>query len=201
MKMIIIRHGETDRNRDGAHIGHPNMPMNSVGRQQAVLAAQSLASEKIDIIYSSDLLRAKETAEFISAHHTETKIILDPELRERDSGEFATQPTAEHQAAQKASDLDFRDWKPKGGESLREVKKRAGHWYAKHCRSDADKSIVVVSHGLFIYSLLEWAIEDGADVERQDFRHSNAGITVLDIPRAGKTTVIHLNNTKHLGGF
>jgi hypothetical protein len=49
-----------------------------------------------------------------------------------------------------------------------------------------------------LYSLLECAIEDGADVEKLEYRHENAAVTVLDIPAAGKTKVIHLNDISHL---
>jgi broad specificity phosphatase PhoE len=198
LKLIIVRHGETDRNRFGLHMGHAEVSLNDTGRQQAEYIAGRLASEPINTIYSSDLLRAKETARAISRRHPEAQLVLDPELRERNSGVFSTQPISEHEAARRASGQHYRDWKPPRGESLREVKNRAGRWYAQHRQKDANKTILVVSHGLFIYTLLEWAIEDGADVERSLLRHHNAAITILEVPGVGAAHIIQLNDTTHL---
>lgn len=198
MKLIIVRHGETDRNRFGLHTGHVKVSLNATGRQQVERVAERLASERIDIIYSSDLLRAKETAKAISVKHPEAELVLDVELRERNSGVFSSQPIAEKEAAEKASGQHFRDWKPKDGESLREVKERARRWYTQHRQIDADKTVLVVSHGLFIYTLMEWAIAAGADVEWPKLRHQNAAVTILDVPVEGTAYVVHLNDTTHL---
>jgi broad specificity phosphatase PhoE len=179
-------------------MGHSEVPLNANGRQQVERLAERLASEPIDIIYSSDLLRAKETARTIGRRHPEAHLVLDPELRERNSGVFSTQPISEHEAARRASGQHYRDWRPPGGESLREVKDRAGRWYSQHRQTDADKTILVVSHGLFIYTLLEWAIEDGADVERSELRHHNAAVTTLEFPAMEAAHIVHLNDTAHL---
>lgn len=198
MRLIIVRHGETDRNINDRLPGHHDITLNATGKSQVQFVAKRLANEGVDRIYTSDFMRAKETAVAIAAYHPTTPIIIDPELRERNSGVFAHRPVVEKRVAQLASGQTFRDWKPQGGESLREMKERAGRWYAQCRQTNADKTILVVSHGLFIYSLLEWALEDGADVERSELRHPNAAVTILDIPSQGKVGVIHLSSTAHL---
>lgn len=198
MRLIIVRHGETDHNRFGLLMGHAEMPLNDRGRHQAGLIAERLASEQIHIIYSSDYARTRETANAIFSRHPEARLILDAELRERNCGVFSDRPMSEREAAEKASGLHYRDWKPDGGESLREVKVRAGHWYSMHRRTDLDKTVLVVSHGLFIYSLLEWALEGGTDVDRREFGHRNAAVTILEAPAIGIASVVQLSDKSHL---
>lgn len=198
MRLIIVRHGETDRNRLGLDTGHAVIPLNAVGRCQASQVAERLATEKIDVIYSSDLLRAKETANIIAARHPQAKFILTPDLRERNFGEFTGHKISEREEIEKTAAEGFRNWRPQGGESIRDLKERAGRWYANLRACDADKAILVVGHGLFIYALLELAIEDGADVENVEYRHHNAAVTMLDIAPVGRARIIHLNDTSHL---
>lgn len=198
MRLIIVRHGETDHNRSGLLMGHAEVPLNNTGRNQAELIAERLASEKIHIIYSSDYVRTQETANAVFSKHPEARLVLDVELRERNCGIFSDRPMAEREAAEKASGLHYRDWKPDGGESLREVKVRAGHWYSMHRRTDLDKTVLVVSHGLFIYSLLEWVLEGGADVDRRELGHRNAAMTILEVPAIGMVSVVQLSDKSHL---
>lgn len=201
MKLIIVRHGETHRNRDKHHPSQGPVGLNNTGRQQAEAVAQRLKDEKIDIIYASDMLRAQQTAEIIARFHFNTKLTTDQNLRERDSGIYAKQTVFEREAAQQASGIGFRDWRPEGGESLRDVKQRAIAWF-KNLRSQSmGKTVLIVSHGFFLYSLLEVVIEDGADVEREEFSMSNAGMTMLEIYSEGRPNVIHINDTSHLGAI
>lgn len=87
MKVFLIRHGQSLANAEGVHQGQKvDSPLSSEGKEQAHKLAKRLADEKVEIIYSSDLLRAKTTAEIISNNHI--PIILDKRLREFDSGDF-----------------------------------------------------------------------------------------------------------------
>lgn len=199
MRLIIVRHGETDRNVD-RHLPGDNRstPMNANGQRQTEAVARRLADEKIHIIYSSDLPRAKATTEAIAIYHPDVPIVFSTELRERNSGEYFNRTVAEREAAQQASGQSFRDWQPKGGESLNDVKRRAGRWLKLHRKKDADCTVLVVSHGLFIFTLLEWAVEEGAEVEKEKYSHLNTGVTILDVPLEGPSMVINLNDTSHL---
>lgn len=199
MKLILVRHGETDRNINDQLPGHHDIPLNATGKSQAQLVATRLAHEDVDRIYTSDFLRAKETADAIAAYHPTAPIIIDPELRERNSGVFAHRPVVEKRVAQQASGLTFRDWKPEGGESLRDVKERTRRWYAMHRVDGDDLTVVVVSHGFFLSMLLEWVLEDGADVEEKEkYRHYNGAITIIDVPPSGTATPLVINDVKHL---
>jgi alpha-ribazole phosphatase len=84
--ILLARHGETDWNRDGRWQGHSNTSLNARGRQQAHELADEL-TEEIDVVYSSDLARARETAEIV-AGRLGLEVQVDPRLRERGFGSW-----------------------------------------------------------------------------------------------------------------
>ncbi len=197
MKLIIVRHGETDKNLMPTHRGI-DAPLNKTGRLQSESVARRLAKEKINIIYSSDLRRARQTTDAILSLQPNVKVVYTKELRERNSGKSASQSKNEKETAQKMSGQSVHDWRPEGGESLRDLKDRSGQWLDTHRTQDAEKTILIVSHGLFIYTLLACAIEEGAEIENELYQHRNAAVTILDVPEKGVVKVIHLNDTAHL---
>ncbi|MEN6390961.1 MAG: alpha-ribazole phosphatase [Syntrophomonas sp.] len=85
MIIIMVRHGQTDWNFEKRYQGHQDIPLNETGRQQARDLALMLLHESIEAIYSSDLVRARETAEIIAAPHS-LSINLDSRLREMSFG-------------------------------------------------------------------------------------------------------------------
>lgn len=106
--LLLVRHGETDWNADGRLQGQTDRPLSDFGRRQARQLADELADEELEAIYSSDLSRARETAEIV-AERLELPVVLDPDLREKDWGtwegltaverdrvEFVGESTGEH---------------------------------------------------------------------------------------------------------
>jgi 2,3-bisphosphoglycerate-dependent phosphoglycerate mutase len=83
--ILLARHGETDWNRDGRVQGHTDTPLNETGRAQARALAAELADEPIDAVYSSDLLRAHETARVVAGSH-QLDVTSTRDLRERHFG-------------------------------------------------------------------------------------------------------------------
>lgn len=84
-KLILIRHGQSMANLNGIFAGHTDMPLSDDGLKQAKITAEYLKNEKINIIYSSDLSRAYDTALEIAAYHS-CPIIKEPRLREMYGG-------------------------------------------------------------------------------------------------------------------
>lgn len=83
--LLLVRHGETDWNADGRLQGHTDRPLNEYGRRQAQQLAEELDGEELEAIYSSDLARARETAEIVG-QRLGLPTVLDPDLREKDWG-------------------------------------------------------------------------------------------------------------------
>ena len=82
-----MRHGQSEWNAAGRWQGQADPPLTDLGRAQAAHAARSLGA--VDAILASDLLRAAETATILSAELGVGPVVIDPDLRERDAGEWS----------------------------------------------------------------------------------------------------------------
>ena len=131
-RICFIRHGETDWNVEKRIQGHTDISLNEVGRAQALAMAFNAAHQRFHAIYSSDLLRAQETAQVLAQREDHTVKLL-PQLRERHYGIFqgitAAQGAERYPQAYAhylARDLDY-DFET--GESLRGFAERVsrGH--------------------------------------------------------------------------
>jgi broad specificity phosphatase PhoE len=85
--LLLVRHGETDWNADGRLQGHTDRPLSDFGRRQAQQLAAELEGDELEAIYSSDLARARETAEIVG-ERLGLPVELDPDLREKDWGNW-----------------------------------------------------------------------------------------------------------------
>ena len=158
MRIFLVRHGATDWNLAGRCQGATDLELNETGLRQAEAAALGLTGEKIDAIYSSDLKRARQTAEAVARLHN-LSVLVEEGIRELDHGELEGLTFAEIQAVRP----DFiRRWRDEpadadipGGEKLREVARRAwdgmGRIVGRHA---PDETLVVVSHNFPILSML-----------------------------------------------
>jgi broad specificity phosphatase PhoE len=85
--ILLVRHGETDWNRENRFQGRADPPLNQTGRAQAVDLSVTLAAEELAAVYSSPLRRALETAEIVAAAHDQEPATIDA-LREVDVGSW-----------------------------------------------------------------------------------------------------------------
>jgi broad specificity phosphatase PhoE len=139
--VIIVRHGETDANKEGIMQGQMDFPLNGTGKKQALEAGERLKRVSVllrkgsgtevysipfDSAFSSDLKRAHETAQLISKHHKSIKKVVPlPDLREANFGDFegmnfSTEPEILNLWKKWEIENDF-DARPPNGESKREV--------------------------------------------------------------------------------
>jgi broad specificity phosphatase PhoE len=145
----LARHGETDWNREPRWQGHADPPLNALGRQQARALAESLAGTRIAAVYSSDLLRASETAEIVAAR-LEVPLHLDAALRELDVGSWEGHTRAElevHDAEAVARWEESGEHGWEGGESLREMAARVLEAIRSIAAEHVGEEVLVVSHG------------------------------------------------------
>jgi len=171
--ICLVRHGETDWNRNNRYQGWADTPLNATGLAQAKLVAQVIAGESWDAIVSSPLARAFQTAQVIADASPELgHIEQDPDLRERGYGEAEGLTLAEREARWEGP-----DWP--GLESWEVMAQRANAALEHIARRHAGKRVLVVSHGGLMNAVLTSI--SGGDV--------GSGITV--ILNTARTTLLH----------
>jgi len=177
-RICIIRHGETDWNVEKRIQGHTDIPLNETGRAQALAMAFNAAHQRFQAIYSSDLLRATETARVL-AQREDHQVKLLPQLRERHFGIFqgitADEGAVFHPAAYGryvARDLDY-DFET--GESLRRFADRVADgidWLVRH---HGGQTIAAVSHSGVLDVIYRRATGRPLHTPR-DFKIPNCGL-------------------------
>ena len=198
-RVIFVRHGQTDWNKQKKYQGHSDIPLNETGLQQARLVAQRLAGENISAIYSSDLVRAVQTAEFIASQHS-LHISIMPELREINFGLWEGLTYKEIMA--KWPEILSAIYSGPGsalipeGESFYDVQKRTIVGLAKCIASHHEETIVIVSHGGTMRVLLCDAL--GLAIEKMwSLRQDSTAINIVEYFRATKVVCL-VNDTCHL---
>lgn len=199
MRLIIVRHGETEWNIKGIIQGHSDTKLNEKGLEQARKVAKRLKWMKIDVAYVSDLIRAKETAGEILKYHTKTKVYYTKALREKSFGIFEGKQSEEITKARKKANLSFEKFKPEGGESSIEVQKRVSRLYQQVCRKHPQETVLFVSHGSTIRTLLqEIFLEAHSKESYEKLNPENCAVTILEIDGKGKQEVKAFNCVRHL---
>jgi broad specificity phosphatase PhoE len=134
-RLLLVRHGETDWNAEGRLQGQTDRPLSELGRRQARRLAEDLPREQLEAIYSSDLARARETAEIVG-ERVGLPVELDPNLREKDWGTWEGLTAAE------------RDRVEFVGESTEAHQERMlGALRRISDRHPGEKTVLVVTHG------------------------------------------------------
>ena len=190
-RVLAIRHGETAWNVDGRIQGQLDVPLNDTGRWQVHRLALAVADEGIGAIYSSDLLRAFETAQAV-ARGCGQPIATDVGLRERGFGVFEgmsyveiTKRWPDQAERWRKRDPDF---SAEGGESLRQFSARAVSSVARLAALHPGETIAVVSHGGVMDCLYRAATHLALDAPRS-WQLGNASINRLLYTPQGFTLI------------
>ena len=150
-RLLLIRHGETAWNIDSRIQGHTDIPLNDVGRWQAERVALALADEGVDAVFSSDLQRARDTAEAI-ARTVSRPLQLDEQLRERHFGRLEGLTHGEIHAQWPDDARRWRDrdphYGPDGGETLSAFYERCVGALRRVAEAHPGQTVVVVAHRL-----------------------------------------------------
>lgn len=89
IRLLLVRHGQSIWNAERRWQGSADPPLSADGRAQALALADALRDENVDSVVSSDLIRARETAEIVMAELGLTDLLIEPRFRERDVGEVS----------------------------------------------------------------------------------------------------------------
>ncbi len=143
-RVFLIRHGQTDANKAKRIAGYTNEPLNAEGLVQAQTTATILKDKHVDVILSSDLLRARQTAEII-AKEIGAPIIFEEKFRERNYGalEGMHEPEWKLVAPTLRTDYTFR---PEGGENFADLEHRIREAFFAHREQHANKVVALVAH-------------------------------------------------------
>ncbi len=188
LNVYVVRHGQTDWNKEGRIQGGTDNPLNATGREQAATLARTLAEVKIDAVYSSSHQRAHQTASVFEGRAPITKM---DELRERFFGKF-----------EGANDKDtaiVADWNKRryswaddmdGGETLESQSRRAEAALKQIREKHKDGgTVVIVGHGginpLIVSHLIGVPPQEGASAINQ----GNDEIYRIEIAKSGAASI------------
>jgi 2,3-bisphosphoglycerate-dependent phosphoglycerate mutase len=185
-RILAIRHGQTAWNADARIQGHTDIELDALGQWQARRLAAALAGEELHAVYSSDLLRARQTAAPL-AECADLELRLDAGLRERAFGEFEGLSFAQieqrwpDQAARwRRRDRDFG---ARGGEVLHHFRERVVAAVARLAQAHRGQNIVLLTHGGVL-----------------DLLYREANRLPLDAPRTWQVANAGINRLLHSGG-
>jgi probable phosphoglycerate mutase len=176
--LLAIRHGETEWNSQGRFQGHLNSVLNREGMAQAEALSERLAQERFDLLLSSDLGRALQTASAI-AMRTGHEIVVEPRLRERRMGIFQGLTPAEVQTRYPGEYARFMtrdpDYVIPDGESMRQLFERSVACFTALATRHAGLTLATVTHGGVLAMLYRHATAMPLATPR-DFPLHNTGI-------------------------
>jgi probable phosphoglycerate mutase len=200
-RVIAVRHGETTWNVDTRIQGQLDVPLNDTGLWQAGRVADALAAEGIEVVYSSDLQRAMQTALPLAAA-CGLEVQPDAGLRERAFGNFEGATWAEIAARWPDQSERWRrrdpSFGPEGGEALERIYARVVETASRLADRHPGQTIALVAHGGVMDCLYRAATRVGLQAARS-WQLGNASINRLLYTRRG-FTLVGWSDTQHLDG-
>lgn len=192
MRLILVRHGQSEHNIKGIMQGHISSKLTEQGKKQAQDAADLLKSEKIDEIYVSDLGRVIETANIINKYHKK-EIKFTPILRERSFGKFEGQSVEILEKAVEESGEDYHIFRPEGGESCLDIRDKMLNFLNELIIKYAHKTVLLVTSGGNILELLLYLLK----IPREDYQKynpQNCGVSILECDEKDNCKLLMVNS-------
>lgn len=191
MRLYLIRHGETDWNKELKMQGRADIPLNEYGRSLAVQTAQALSDVCFDRVYTSPLVRAKETAEIIKANRS-IPLVEDERIIEIGFGEYEGEGLYEDPKHTKLNPAFVHFFSApalyqadKGSETFREVVERTNAFLTE-LKSNEDlrnQTILVSTHGAALCAMLLNLKKRPLEQFWDGGVHKNCAVTVVDMEK------------------
>lgn len=200
MELFLVRHGRTKANKENRFQGCIDYPLSLTGREDAQQTAHRLASLSIDVIYSSPLKRAYDTAEIIARYQKKEVRVLSS-LKEFSWGviEGLTGEEIEKEYPLLAYSLrrGFQRGSIPGQEPFDVFWNRVNRTINFFCGAYAGKRVLVVSHGRFLNAFMVGFLN--MNVQKSwPFRFAHGSLSFLEMNREGRRVLIYFNDTCHL---
>ncbi len=198
-RLFLVRHGDTELNSAERYWGNTDVKLSDAGLRQAEGLRDRLATEQINAIYSSDLLRASLTAKIIASGH-QLDVITCAELREMNFGELEgltfdeisrLYPEVTKLWLQRSPKLKY-----PGGESLDQFNNRVGKFLGRLENHAPQQTILIVAHSGVLRTLVCRLLGIGLRY-RWQFRLDLASLTILETYPQG-AVLGSLNDVSHL---
>ena len=198
-RLLLVRHGETELNSAERYWGRTDVKLSAAGLRQAERLRDLLAAEPIDAVYSSQLSRARVTAEIIASGRG-LEIITCPELREVYFGKLEGLTFAEVSQLYPAVTKLWIERNPRlrypEGESVREFNRRVSRFVSRLEKHVPEETILVVAHSGSLRVLMCHLL--GVEVEHwRQFRLDLASLSILETYPQG-AILNQLNDVCHL---
>lgn len=147
--IYVIRHGQTDWNKQGLIQSRADIPLNEAGREQAKEAKALLKDVTFSAVYASNLSRAIDTARIISSE----KLINDERITEICSGKFEGMHISEVKLIKNSKDYSPESY---GVETYEDVLKRVDSFFRDVLPTVSDSNILIVTHGGTCKAIRQW---------------------------------------------
>jgi 2,3-bisphosphoglycerate-dependent phosphoglycerate mutase len=201
-RLLVIRHGETLWNREGRIQGHIDIPLSPLGVAQAERLGEALRDEPLDAVYSSDLLRARQTAQALERGRAVGVQTLTA-LRERHFGVFEGLTWEEIHARDPDSATRWKRREPEfrvgGGESLVDLQARCVGELTRIALLHPGAQVAIVAHGGVLDCFYRAAVGEPLSGSRS-WVLGNASINRL-LFADGRFSLVGWNDDRHLAGL
>jgi len=209
LRLIVIRHAQTVWNAAGRIQGQSDPELSKAGLKQCEMLAGRLASTSIDALYTSDLSRARRTAEAVASRHPGVRLEVDARLREIDLGAWEGATGAGLEADWPELSKAWRerpswDLVPKGEGSVAFQQRVLDTFSGIAASSDEEGSVAVVTHIGLIRTLLSIIVGAPPDDLRWPWAIDNAALTLLQGPAdmslwsTPAMEILTINDNRHL---
>lgn len=183
LRLLLVRHGETDWNQQMRFQGQTDIPLNAKGIEQAETIARRLRNEPLQAIYSSDLQRAMQTAQIVAKYH-ELRPIPEPNLRELSYGVWEGMSRDEIMQSEWAELFeryrkDSLRHRPPGAEYPEQIMERCRQVLHRLRKQHDQGTVCVVGHGGSLRALLCVALSAPLETFRH-IRLDNASLSVME---------------------
>lgn len=199
MKLILVRHGQTIENASGIMQGQsPELGrLTDLGIQQAEKLARRLSDEPFDVIFASDLERARRTAEIVAQFHEGVPFHITPLLRERDYGVLTGLPKKMLFEEIGMAGLTEVSLRPENGENYHDVKVRAREFLDALVEKYMGQHVLMVAHGGYNRAFLSNALNVPLD-EMFGVSQGNTCMNIVEFDEYGIGKEVVVDCTKHL---
>jgi broad specificity phosphatase PhoE len=179
MNIFLVRHGETDHNKNRIIMGHLPTPLNETGKQQATILAKELKDKGIQAIYSSDLVRAVETAEIIKSE-LGVSVNYSESLREHTVGDLDG-VSVDELLVELDSVKEFDEIMVKHkGEITKDFMDRVWEGFQEIARENKEKEqILIVSHGGCIRTIIARILQ-ASEIVFDTLKQDNCCINMIE---------------------